>query len=512
MLFPPVAADLILELQYKQKECKGPPDTFYAFEVANPWGYAPYDPSLNETWSPYFKFQATELSVGDCGNVYVPIPGYCCIGTMDISLSFPYYSGIALEYNQPLTDLLPVGARGSSYCALGVQNINDTFALNGYKGIWALPNGGNCIDNYYQCKVNGSTAVFSVYSQPNCNGVEESIQLTFQIQNYTSDLLGNVTVQYLTVTDAAMFYSWVAYMPMEILVPHFDYYFDFIALVLFVISMLMLLYTLYSTGMEMLTKKVCKFSQIITLVGQFLWLLYISGVMVAWCVPFPQLVQMAAFEEYVGITHSLSMLASCVLTTMLLNTILFPDYWYARYISWSTLVIVHVGLFGSNYDMWYLNGGQGEANTNMDFFRFLLKWNGYGIYWTYFVFVYNTIIPLLISYKIMLLAGKFEKGHYSSFFKRIQKIDPYFILIIFGQLLVVTANAVLNSIKLYTSMLGNDLVYNDTLGCSALILTLHSFFTWKTYTIIRKSSDSVRNNGQKTKITQSTAYTESVDK
>ncbi|KAJ3319249.1 hypothetical protein HDV06_006577 [Boothiomyces sp. JEL0866] len=510
VLFAYVQSDVLLQLQYKSKECKGQPDTMYAFSVADPWAYQQWEPSLNETWAPFFKFQSTEMTVGDYGNVYVPISGYCCVGTMDISLSYPYYSGVPLEYSEPLEQLLPSGAVGQ-YCYLSAQNVNDTTALNGYQAIFAKPDGGNCIDDYYQCKTDGTSHSFIVFPKENCNGQGEIIQLSPDPQNYTSGLLGNITIQYLSITLATESFGWVAYIPMEILVPHFDYYFDFIALILFLASLAMLIYTIYAIAKEMISKKVYKSSQIITLIGQFFWLLYISGVMIVWCVPFPELVPMAAFEEYIGIMHGICMFASCVFTTMILNSIIFQDHPYAQYMAWFLLIIIHFGLFGSNYDMWYLNGGQGVANTDQQFFKFLIKWNGYSVYWTYFVFIYNTIVPLLISYKIMLLAGKFEKGEILSFFKRIQKIDPYFILIVIGQFLVVTANAVLTYIKLYTSLLGNDLVYNDTLGFTGFILCSHSFLTWKTYTIVRKSSDSVRNNGQKSKITQSTAHTETGD-
>ncbi|KAJ3274746.1 hypothetical protein HDV01_002268 [Terramyces sp. JEL0728] len=499
-------ADVLLELQYKSKECKGQPDTMYVFSVSDPWAYQQWDASLNETWAPYFKFQSTEMTVYDCGNVYVPIPGYCCIGSMDITLSFPYYSGIALGYDQPSSDLLPVGAIGS-YCYLAVQDVNDTTALNGYQEIYAKPDGGNCIDGYYQCKIDGTAYSFTVFPVQNCNGQGETISLTTNAQNYTSILLGNITAQYLAISDASETFSWVAYTPMEILVPHFDYYFDFIALFLFVASLVLISYTIFAIGKEMVQKKLYKRSQIITFIGQVLWLMYISGVMIVWCVPFPDLVPMAAFQEYIGIAHGLSMLASCLFTTMLLNSVILQDYRYAKYICWLALVVIHVALFGSNYDMWYLNGGEGEANTNQEIFRFLIKWNGYSAYWTYFVFIYNTVVPLIISYKIMFLAGRI--GEIRSFLNRVQKIDPYFVYIVLGQFLLVTANAVLVHIKLYTSLLGNDLVYNDTLGFSGIILSAHSFLTWKTYTIVKKSSESVRNNGQKSN--KSTAHTETAN-
>ncbi|KAJ3319250.1 hypothetical protein HDV06_006578 [Boothiomyces sp. JEL0866] len=250
-----------------------------------------------------------------------------------------------------------------------------------------------------------------------------------------------------------------------------------------------LAYTIFDTVRQAILKKVLKVSQIITIFGQFMWLLYSVGLMVVWCTPFSNQFSLAVFEEFLGVSYGLATLSSCAFTTMLVTDVLLKEYWYARYICWVILLGVHAGLFGANYDMWYLNGGPGLSNLDGKVLQFLYNWYSYTVDWLYLVFTYNTLIPMIIAHKIMYLSGTIgSSGNLLQFQKRIHQIDPFFVYLIAGQFLVVASYAILFYVKHKTYLLGNDIAYNDTLGIGVAITSLHSILTWRIYQIIQKAS------------------------
>ncbi|KAJ3251982.1 hypothetical protein HK103_001895 [Boothiomyces macroporosus] len=481
------AADLIMEGQYFSKYCQGPPDSIYLFETVNTYSYIQWSPSLNETWAPYFKFHSYEASVGDYGNVYVSIPGQNCIESVKYESSTPYWSGYSLFYSSGYgLDTIPKLANGYQYCYLVSNNFNDTSTLRGYKASYYRPNDNTCYDDYYKCS---STGVFSFYPNAGCSGSPETISMPSILTPIISPHLGNISVQLYTVTGASLFFSWTTVIPSEDIVPTFDNVGDWFALLFTIITLGIGLYMCYHTYVAVKKAKKLLFTQISNIVAQTFWMTYYIGCTIFWSLVATNVYIIGGISQANSVTFGVATFLGCLLTSYLVSDVLlYEKRELLRIINPIVLIAIHVGFFGANYGgIFILNVGPPVYTIAQ--IQLVNAWRKYAIFWTLFVFTFNSVVPIMVAFKLIKIQMQ-KKAH-----KEINLIDPNLKFYIIGQILTFAMNAIMFIVKNYTYLLGNDLAFNNTNPYNIFTWAVHSFLTTKIYEVISSSAKYLQKAG-----------------
>lgn len=170
---------------------------------------------------------------------------------------------------------------------------------------------------------------------------------------------------------------------------------------------------------------------------------------------------------------------SCYLTSFLVSEVLFHYHKeWLRIVNPIVLAIVHFGFFGGAYFNYFVDiGGYPLAFINP-----ILEWDKYIIYWTVFMYVFNSVTPILVAIKILVLSTDGRS------FKNLNTIDPYLKYYILGQFLAFALYATIFYIKKYSVLLYSDFVVLDIGAISEFTYSVHSFLTAQIYLIILKSS------------------------
>ncbi|KAJ3268278.1 hypothetical protein HDV01_003209 [Terramyces sp. JEL0728] len=470
-------ADQLIEGAYFAKDCVGPPDTLYVFETVNTYNYISWSPDLNETWPPYFKFHSDEVSVYDTGLVYVSIPGESCIVTTNYPSSKPYWSGYVLFYDGDYgLDAIPKVADGTSYCYLVSNDFNTTTNLNGYLAAYFRPNNNVCYDDSYKCFTNGT---FQYFSGTGCSGSVETVSLTPDLLPLISANLGNVSVQFYKVQDATVFFSWLLAIPVESLVPKFDIPMDYVSLVAYILSLAIGLYVLYNSIAKAKSARKILFSQIITIISALFWLLNFVLSVTFWALTVTDFGIISWLSEWISISMGVASFCSCHLTSFLVSEVLFHHKKeLLRIINPIALALIHFGLFGGAYFNYFADIG----GYPMSFINPILEWDKYIIYWTVFMYAFNSVVPVLVAVKILYLStgGKSVRN--------LNIVDPYLKYYILGQFLSFAVYATVFYIKKYSTLLYSDFVELDMGAISTFTYSVHAYLTGQIYLIILKSS------------------------
>ncbi|KAJ3269228.1 hypothetical protein HDV01_001675 [Terramyces sp. JEL0728] len=217
-------------------DCAGPPSVMYTFPESNP-------PLI-------YQPIAADNPIPVCGSSYIPIPVGCCISSLDLDYTLGYQSITRNYIDSPL----PTSADWYQYCALEV--ISNSAPLN--QKMYFLDNG--------QCSGGGicEGGVLAVFNSSDCTGYRE----TFGVGNQLSNIYGNVTVAAENITGANLEIKWIGYTPQALLVPTYKSPIEQFALGLFIISVLMGLFT-FLHYLVLFTKNK-KFKELLFAIAQFL--------------------------------------------------------------------------------------------------------------------------------------------------------------------------------------------------------------------------------------------------
>ncbi|KAJ3267634.1 hypothetical protein HDV01_004591, partial [Terramyces sp. JEL0728] len=461
ILFGFAQADLIMEGGFFSKDCQGPPDNIYLFETENTYNYIPWSPDLNETWPPYFKFHSAAYSVEQAGTVFVQLPGISCLVSIKYQESQPYWSGYSLFYSDGYgADAIPKAANGMQYCYLRSNDFNDSSILSGYKAIYFRPNDNACYDDYYKCTSGGD---FVYYTNASCSGANDTIFLTTELTITESVYLGNISVQLYTIEGATVFFSWDAVVQYEDIVPYFDNAGDWITLIVVVITLVVGLYMIYKTVIN-IKKNKPSLSRLINLAAQ------LAGLTVSkW------------------IFLGLGSLLDCILTSFLISDVFYiHKKVFARSILIPLLTIIHIGMFGSAYGGVYIVN-VGPPTFSEDLIQLFMQWHKVSVIWMLFTFTFTTVVPILVALKIISL----QVGKANNKFE-INRVDPKLKYYIAGQISAFALYAVTFIIQQYTYLLGNDFASLNSNLYLTFGVAWHTFFTSNIYGIISTSSRYVK--------------------
>ncbi|KAJ3309592.1 hypothetical protein HDV04_005912 [Boothiomyces sp. JEL0838] len=470
------SADLITEGQYYSIDCSGPVDVVYVFKTNHTFDYISWSPSLNETWPPYFKFHSTEASVGDTGSVYVPISGKNCISSTDFTNSAPYQSGYSLMYTGGYSlDTIPNASNGYSYCFLMSNNFNDPTILDGYKAAYFKQNDQACYDDHYKCSTN---RVFSYFPGAGCSGSPESISLPSTLQQFNSSSLGSISVQTFQFQNASVYFSWSYYVPMQYVVPHFKSVSDIFALLVFLSCFIPPFYVLYETYKKIKSSGQYLFAHKVMIAEQVTYILYFLLFMIYWALLVKDVATDAVLSELAFVCAGIATLLSCLMTSFLISDIIFRDSKVlAQRVNAITLGFIHLLLYGSGYIEWIMEMGPGVYSNSV--YNFVSTWSKFIIYWYLFIFTYNTVVPIVVAYRI--------KSSFSTT-TSINDLDPKLKYYIPGQVMAFIMYAAVFYIKFSTSLLGNDLAFNNTIPYQCIPLAVLSLLNSKISRVISKAS------------------------
>ncbi|KAJ3273418.1 hypothetical protein HDV01_004488 [Terramyces sp. JEL0728] len=468
-LFSASRADLVTEGQYFTNDCQGPVDVAYVFETNHTYSYTHWSASLNETWPPFFKFHSYEASVGDIGDVYVSIPGKTCIATANYAESKPYQSGYSLMYTEGYgLDSISKASNDYKYCYLLSSDFDDPSILNGYKAAYFKQNDLVCYDDHYKCSTNG---VFTFYSEAGCTGSLESTTLPSTLSAISSPSLGAISAQVFQMQNATVYFSWSYYVPMEDVVPHFNTVSDIFALLVFLGSFIPPFCVLYLTCRKIKISHQFLYAHKVMIAEQVMYILYFLLFIIYWALLVNDTATDAILSEMSFICAGVATLLSCLMTSFLISDILFREQKVlAQRINGLGLAFIHLLLYGSGYIEFILEMGPGVYPDSL--FNFI-------IYWYLFIFTYNTVVPIVVAYRI--------KSNFSTT-ASINDLDPKLKFYIPGQIMAFIMYAAVFYIKYSTALLGNDVAFNNTIPYQCLPLAVLSLLNFKIAHVISRAS------------------------
>ncbi|KAJ3254551.1 hypothetical protein HK103_007105 [Boothiomyces macroporosus] len=466
---------LLVENQFFSPYCQTAPDTIYVFNVSDPFAY---DPTLPGVWPSFFRFHFEDFTVGDVDNCYVPIAGTACTSSLDTARSAPYQSG-STNWFDTLSDIesvVPKSANGKSYCMLSATNMQDQSALLGYKAVFLQAVDGVCYDGKFNCNHAG---LFTYFESSGCKGAFESIQMPSSSSNITLPSLGNLTVQLKTFKSASMFYDWQQNSPVTRLVPQWNIPFDYIAAAFFIFAVLIGLYppaiTVYGAIVK---KKKLLFLNYVVVFSQICIVLWTLLSMIFWLTVFPNNEIMARFAEARTLFFNLGSVISTFVTSNLYVIIFFKSKKYMIYPIQLFVACMHIFLDGGNYIDYYINGGDNNymySAMPVSYQKFLNYWFRFANFWIIFMFIWNCIPPILISLMfINAIAGDktiMEK------LKLLILCDPYLPFLFIGQFIAISGFEIIRYIRRSTTILGGDMVFQDTTCFNVFFVALHISLT-----------------------------------
>ncbi|KAI8892692.1 hypothetical protein BC833DRAFT_610916, partial [Globomyces pollinis-pini] len=196
---------------YNSNSCSGPPNSIYMFPLADV--YNPYEANIT---SSFFEFQlgADDMYPGFCG----VRPGLdlneCCASSLDIESSFNYQSGFiyyVMDESEYMESMLMQGTNGYNYCTIIPTNQEGTFER------MMFLSDGKCTDDYYKCLSNGT---FIIHQDIMCENPIETINMADIPEETWSENFEDVTAIFERIRSGNSKKNWIAYMPMETLVPN----------------------------------------------------------------------------------------------------------------------------------------------------------------------------------------------------------------------------------------------------------------------------------------------------
>ncbi|KAJ3301403.1 hypothetical protein HDV03_000872 [Kappamyces sp. JEL0829] len=242
--------------------CSGSaPDSIVAFETADPYNYLMPG---NESWpSMYSFYQRYTMQYPECGVVYEPLfysDSDCCVQNLKGPRYAAGYMSGQLHLVSSQSDVginpfskIPRLANGAMYCVLrAVPDSDPSLAitsLKGYQGAMVLSHGG-CVESSFRCHPNGTLAFYTDPEDLDCTGNAEFLALESEQTSFSLPYLGTVVGYLATPTDGGLVPSWTASLPLSYMVSGLHTSMEWLALVIWIVSVLALLVGLFLNVQE----------------------------------------------------------------------------------------------------------------------------------------------------------------------------------------------------------------------------------------------------------------------
>jgi uncharacterized protein (DUF2062 family) len=127
---------------------------------------------------------------------------------------------------------------------------------------------------------------------------------------------------------------------------------------------------------------------------------------------------------------------------------------YAKGAAYAFLVLLNIGVGGSNY-LWYWSNVEETAAV-------VIQWQFAFPIWILFVYLFNSVPPILISFLLVTLrnqTARTQKEEEYSWLKFLHLKQPWLIYLLVGQILNTIVFAVCTYIYRYSEILGTDVNY-----------------------------------------------------
>ncbi|KAJ3271394.1 hypothetical protein HDV01_006681 [Terramyces sp. JEL0728] len=400
-------------------------------------------------------FASNDYILPVCGSNPIKVYTGCCGYSLDLAFTLGYASWSEEPVDTPDLANSPKSSNNQYYCALYPA---EEYSLYNYTFIYALA-GGYCTINNIRCFSNGTVNIYSDYD---CQGDYYSASLASS-QLLQTGIVGNVTGEFIKVTNGTTVYTWVAYSPEIIEVTSTYAYmipFEYVAYtLLFTAFFLSFIRAVYFTILYIKYKKPMDLYKSINTTLWFIWVIlayfYYTAIYSSnqgWMI-------LGQFQNFIFNAATYMTAAG---TLMFFLEIQRKEKYYTAGLS--VLFIYQIIFGGSNY-LAYLKFY--PATT-----VFFAYWSYLNPVWIVSVYLFDTIPQIILVHNLV----KSRKGA-TLFFKEFQfflaenKIYLVLVILHFCNMICFYLIMYLTS---YTDILGSDRVALAMCGPLTMVDTLHS--------------------------------------
>ncbi|KAJ3259453.1 hypothetical protein HK103_002356 [Boothiomyces macroporosus] len=376
---------------YTQFDCLGAPDTIIIFNDTFP--------------TPVYQNTSWYEVIPVCGANPGEVPIGCCLSSLDLSLTVNYKS-ISRNYfpDYNFVQSTPTDAVSNTYCHF------TTKAQDIY-----IKQNNQCLENY-KCGTE-----LTVYSDNTCSVVTDV--LPFNALTNTSMGLVNATLY--KFTQGEMTINWIAYIPPTLLIPNYSEKWEYVQLIVFVLSLLFLglisikqLAEVYKTrkprqismflyGLLLLFKMIYTVYFDYNIFNDFNWL---------------------GISQYTLLLLDLTSLFSCIISSLILFEIFKPNY-YIKLASIFGLVVLHLGLELPSYLVYLTIIVDIPALGSADLFNISTPLRSS---WRIFAMLFELLPPLTLYYMIYFRTSAKKR------------LSPKLSSILVGQIITILLNLIIN--------------------------------------------------------------------
>ncbi|KAJ3314540.1 hypothetical protein HDV04_006079 [Boothiomyces sp. JEL0838] len=448
-----IASKLALTAEWTNlTACNGPPNAMYSFDIQSPDSQtAP----PGEVWPNGYSLQAVErtLSSGCLGvTVKVPFAGACCASFINSNSRIA--SALTVSVQDTVKSAVPAMANGEKYCLLQSNGNNTVF---GFEGVWYLADGSCSPTDNISCS---PTGVLSVYSDPNCQGVPKSFQLSSSQSTLSFKNVLNVQGSLVILSSGQTNIGWVASVPLGMLTPNFANPIVPTVLILVVIVFAGMLYGTRFLYMEYIEKRT----------GYMLGLLISQ---IAWTISIVTLTmdKFPAFSGklFTGITFVIVDIASLV-SVITVSSFLLQFLGYekrTKYTIYAIIIAVNLIMGSSKYLFFIAN------------FPDKVRWDRIALAWIFGFAFYDCYPPIYVSLTLL----KINSDSLSKRCRKLAKYDPLFFTGMFAHIVNVLIYICLTIAREYTTVFQSDRLWVEFGNLSTLILGIHA--SLNIYLIVR---------------------------
>jgi hypothetical protein len=283
-----------------------------------------------------------------------------------------------------------------------------------------------------------------IFNDEECTDLELSESLAAGAVSITSSVAGTITASLQTVTSGTRIYSWISYHPSYIVTMTLGSPFEIFCFVLYVICVLeSLLVAIYFLKVYL---KVPKYVTLMIAISNTIWAIYVIFRMVYVTTPLES--QEAAFliPHFLYMFYNIATLSTVIYTTVLVRDSL---QWHDRrgIILFAGVLLIHAITAGSNYFMYYYANPISPFPEN-----FIDTWYALEVYWTIFMFCWESIPPFLVA--VIMLRARDKPILYQ--IKFIYKADDIFFKVVCGQAFIGLLYFIQDLVANYTDIYAND--------------------------------------------------------
>lgn len=352
-----------ISFNWKKPDCQGPPEVMLSLG--------------NREDSEIISLVEQDYPMETCRYKKAIISGEeCCRTSLDPTLKFQSISGSAASK-------FPIVANGNEYCFMSSIAGN---ATSTFQSAYFL-SGGGCLEDKIKCN-NGK---LEIYPASGCIGRPETFALAATMAAFTSSsAIQAFQAQKLTVTSGVSQYKWVTYFPQSLYAPHNNNGIEIFGTLLQVLTLAMtygaLMYYLYHS-LRGSGKSIYK----VFAASHFLWLIYAAlDIYTQYLLTddFKHLITVASFDY---VFRHLSMLVTVLITAHSLLTLVYVTTLRTKILVFAAITVLHFALTGGDYLTYF----QPDYPS-------LGEWSlASAVYFTVFMFVFDCIVTLLVTSKIV---------------------------------------------------------------------------------------------------------------